>query len=81
MIAFAVDGPTPGSDSSNVASAVLTFTIPEAPGDEPVAVGAEELDAAAIACGTVATVGFVRRTLVVGGCTRDATTERGGTYT
>ena len=81
MIAFAVEGPTPGSDSSNVASAVLMFTTPDPDDTGDAALGWGTLVAAAICCGTVTTVGFVLRGCVDGGCLRDVATERGGTYT
>lgn len=87
MIAFAVDGPTPGRDSSAVASAVLMFTLPpeffpEAAAPACVAPkGAAVVSTAAIACGTVGFVGLVRRGRVVGTTCRTADDPRGGTKT
>lgn len=87
MIAFAVDGPTPGRDSSPVASAVLMFTLPPElfpEAAEPACVepnGATVVPTAAIACGTVGFVGFVRRGRVVGTTRRTADEPRVGTKT
>jgi len=78
MIAFAVDGPTPGNDSSDDASAVLMFTRPATPW----AVESETTElAAAMSCGTVECVGFVRRGLVVGTSRFDCVRVLDGTYT